>query len=186
MTEKQLLEELDNVNALREKRLRVSNLVLQDLSSIDSLLPIVFKTDDKTSIKAAWILEFVIKQKLEVIFNHLDYFLDNLPRVHFGGAVRSMAKISQLIIIKNDKEQLLTKNQEEKFTEIAFDWLISEHKVAIKAYAMQILFLLGKRQQWVHSELKNILLENSHKHSSAYKARARITVKQIEKYKKAN
>ena len=185
MTENQLLQELDKVSALRENRIRVSNLILQDLSCIDSLINIVFKVDSKVSIRAAWVLEFVVKQEFEVILPYLDYLSKNLQKVHFGGAVRSMAKIIQILILKNDKKRLLDKNQENLFTEIAFDWLISKHKVAIKAYTMQILFLLGKKYKWIHPELKSILLENTHKYSSAYKARARITIAQIDKYKNA-
>ena len=179
MTENQLLQELDKVTALRENRIRVSNLILQDLSGVDLLINIVFKVDNKVSIKAAWVLEFVVKQEFKIILPYLDFLSKNLQKVHFGGAVRSMAKITQLIIQNNNKKQFLSKNQEKAFIAISFDWLISEHKVAIKAYAMQILFLLGKNHNWVHAELKNILLENIHKHSSAYKARARITIKEI-------
>ncbi len=185
MTEKQLLVELDNVNALREKRLYLASLILNDLSSIEPLVKIVFKFDDEISIKAAWVLEFVTKQKWEVILPYLDYFSKNIQKIYFGGAVRSMAKITQIITQKNNKSKILTNKQEKAFIEIAFDWLISEHKVAIKAYVMQILFLLGKKHNWIHSDLKNILLENMHKHSSAYKARARITIEQIEKFKKS-
>ena len=182
MTEKQLLVELDNVNALREKRLYLTSLILNDLSNIKPLIRIAFKFDNEISIKAAWVLEFVIKQKLEIVLPHLNYFSKNLQKIHFGGAVRSMAKITQLITQNNNKNKILTNKQEKAFIEIAFDWLISEHKVAIKSYSMQVLFLLGKKHDWIHVELKNILLENIHKYSSAYKARARITIKQIDKF----
>jgi len=183
MTEKQLLFELDNVSGLLENRQHVSKLVLQDIKAIDSLFYIVFKTANKISVKAAWVLEFVVKQELKVIFPYLDYLSKNTQRIYFGGAARSIAKITLLIIEQNNKEQILSKKQEQAFVEIAFDWLISNHKVAIKAYTMQILFFLGKKHDWVHTELINILQENVYKYSPAYKTRARITLEQIRKFK---
>lgn len=185
MTKKELFIELDNnVNALRENRLRVSNIVLKDLSNVKHLVDFVFLTNDKVSVKAAWVLEFVVKKQFDTILPFVDFLSLNLHKIQFGGAVRSMAKIVQLIIQKNDKKTFLTEKQEERFVEIAFDWLISKHKVAIKAYSMEILFLLGKKQLWIHTELKNILTKNMEYHSAAYKARARITLLQINKWHK--
>jgi len=179
MTEQQLLTELDNVNALKVKRLRLASLILKDTSSVASLVKVVFRVEEKVSIKAAWVLELVVKENFDIIRNHIDFLSKNSQKANYGGAVRSLAKITQIITQKNDKKSFLNNEQEELFIENAFDWLISNHKVAIKAYAMQILFRLGRRHDWVHAELKNILLENSYKYSSAYKSRARITIDQI-------
>ena len=109
MTKDELFLELDNnVNALRDNRLRVSNLVLQDLPSVNHLVDFVFLVEDKISIKAAWVLEFVVKKEFAVILPHIDRLASNMQFVKFGGAVRSMAKITQLIVQKNDTKSFLT------------------------------------------------------------------------------
>ena len=51
-------------NAARENRLRVSNVVINNHQLFPVLLEIVFDIDNRMSIKAAWVLEFVCKEKL--------------------------------------------------------------------------------------------------------------------------
>jgi len=179
MNKNQLYKELENTSALRENRLRVSNLIIEDVSCIKHLIDIVFDVNDEISVKAAWVLEFVAKKDLTPIFPFLNIFTKNIQKVHFGGAVRSLAKISQLLIEKNNRQAFLTETQKELFIETAFDWMISTHKVAIKAYSMRNL---GKETDWVHDELKIIIQANISKESAAYKSRGRITLDQIEKY----
>ena len=38
--------------------------------------------------------------------------------------------------------------------------MISDQKVATKAYTMNALYLLGKNYDWVHQELKLIIQQN--------------------------
>ena len=78
-------------------------------------------------------------------------------------------------------KEFLTKNHIEKIIETGFDWMISNHKVATKAYTMNALFLFGKNSDWVHNELKLILQQNIPKESSAYKSRGKITLDLINK-----
>ena len=59
--------------------------------------------------------------------------------------------------------------------------MISNHKVATKAYSMNALFLFGKNYDWVHQELKLILQQNISKESAAYKARGKMTLELINK-----
>ena len=75
-----------------------------------------------------------------------------------------MAKICELIAINYNKKlhylsrvSLKTKIM---IIEACFDWMISDEKVAIHAYSLQILFILGKENNWIHTELKQILVDN--------------------------
>ena len=47
---------------------------------------------------------------------------------------------------------------------------------------MYSLFLLGKEINWIHQELKNIIIKNTNNESSAYKSRGKITLAQIKKF----
>jgi hypothetical protein len=179
------LEKMEN--AKRVHRLRVANLVLKNPDLLPFLLEIVFEVENKLSIKAAWSLELVLEQKLDWLTPHLDYFTNNISSVQFDSAVRPISKICNFIAIaySSKKESLikefLTANQIETIIEAGFDWMISQHKVAVKAYTMNALFLLGKNYDWVHEELKLIIQQNITKESAAYKARGKMTLALINK-----
>jgi len=186
MTKKQLLLELDAMSALRTNRLRVANLVLQDKKSFKHLLDIVFDVNNKISIKAAWALEFVCKKEMQWLYRHLDYFTANIKNVHYGSVVRPMAKICELLVLQNNKTPILNFSliHKERIAEVAFDWLISDHKVAIKAYSMTTLFFLGKEIDWIHEELKMIITANINGSSKGYEARGKFVLSAIEKFTK--
>ena len=57
--------------------------------------------------------------------------------------------------------------------------MITDQKVAAKAYSMNTLYLLGKDFDWIHPELKRILEDNFHSGSAAFKARARHLLKKL-------
>ena len=57
--------------------------------------------------------------------------------------------------------------------------MITDQKIAPKAYSMNSLFLLGKEFDWIHPELALILERDLHMQSSGFKARARHILKKI-------
>jgi hypothetical protein len=73
----------------------------------------------------------------------------------------------------------LTHNHLELITASCFDWLIGDHKVAAKVYAMTSLLLLGRKFEWIHPELKMVIEQNYASGSAAYKARARMTLEKL-------
>jgi hypothetical protein len=180
MNKEDLIKELNNLSALRENRLRVANLVLDDQETFLPLLKIALAYDNKISIKAAWILEFVCIQKLEWLFQYLDVFSESLKFIHFDSAIRPFSKICMLLATKfNSDKELFNKNKENimQIVEVEFDWLISDQKVAVKAYTMEALYFFGNHIDWIHPELKAILLKNHSKESAAYIARAKKILK---------
>lgn len=188
MNKAYLITQLLNMqNAKRVNRMRVTNIVLDNPELLPFLLEISFDVDDKLSIKAAWTLELVLEQKLDWLTPHLDYFTQHIALVYFDSAVRPISKICNFIAIAYNakKESLikefLTNKHIELMIETGFDWMISNHKVATKAYTMNALYLLGKNSDWVHEELKLILQQNIAKESAAYKARGKMTLALINK-----
>ena len=99
-----LLNELENLgSALRVNRQRVADVVLNDQDLFPFLLEIVFDVDNKASIKAAWILEFVCLKNLDWLLPHLDYFTQNIGFVKFDSAVRPISKICNFLAIASNK-----------------------------------------------------------------------------------
>ncbi|WP_426429910.1 adenylosuccinate lyase [Winogradskyella sp. HB-48] len=185
MTKDQLYEELNYVNHSREKRLHYANLVLGHPELVKPLLEILFDVDDKISCRAAWVFEFMCGEHLEAIIPHLDNFTQNVSKVHMDSAVRPMAKICEYLTKayygKTDSKikQHLKNVHKEKLIEACFDWMISDEKIAPKAYSMNSLYLLGTEYDWIHPELAMILERDFQMQSSGFKARARHILKKI-------
>ncbi len=180
-----LEEVLDDVNHSREKRNYFANLILDNPELLPELLTICARVDDQISCKASWGLEFLCKNNLDAILPYLDEIMVFIPEVHQHPAVRPMAKIYEYLIIAYYQKKSpsvkkhLTLVHREKITETCFDWLITDQKVAAKAYSMTSLYLLGTEFDWVHPELKITLENNYSAGSAAYKARSRMVLKKL-------
>ncbi|NJX16616.1 adenylosuccinate lyase [Tamlana crocina] len=189
MTTAQLYDELNYVNHSREKRLHYANLMLANPDLLPKLLDILFKVNDKISVRAAWVFEFMCQQNIELIIPYLDTFTNNIGKVHLDPAVRPIAKICELLAMaytskeNNGIKHALTEKHKERIIETCFDFMINDEKIAPKAYSMNTLFLLGKDYDWVHPELALILERDFQMQSSGFKARARHILRKIKKAK---
>ena len=147
MNKEFLIFQLNSIeNAKRVNRLRVSNLVLQNPALFKYLLKLVFDIDNKLSIKAAWVLEFVCAEKLAWLNPYLNYFTENLSKVKFDSAIRPVSKICEFLAkaytSKNESimKTEISSTHIEKIIEAGFDWLIGNHKVAVKVYLWNYYF----------------------------------------------
>ncbi len=188
MTKEQLYDELSYVNHSREKRLHYANMLLNNAELVPKVLDILFMVNDKTSCRAAWIFEFMCTENINAIIPHLDSFTKGITEVHYDSAVRPVAKICEFLAkayyLDKNKNIIhaLTPIYKERLIEVCFDYLITDQKVAPKAYAMNALFLFGQDYDWIHPELKQILQREYHLHSAAFKARAKHILKKINSY----
>ncbi len=187
MNQNEFRKEIEGLKAYRETRLRLANEVLSNNSIYIPLLDICYEFSNEISCRACWILEFVCDKKLVWLLPHIDEFSNNLHKFTYDSAIRPIAKITQMIstacIHKNDS--VIKKEVSSKvlntIAEANFDWLIGHHKVAVKAYSMRSLYLLGKEFEWIHPELIMILEKEYSNHSAAYKAAARDILKRLKK-----
>lgn len=188
MTTVELYNELNYVNHSREKRTYYANLVINNPELVPKLLEILFKVNDKISTRAAWVFEFMCSKNIETVIPHLDYFTENINKVHLDSAVRPVAKVCELITKayygKNDNNLIKTSLNgvhKERIIETCFDYMINDEKVAPKAYSMSTLFLLGKEYDWIYPELVTILERDFSLQSAAFKARAKHILKKIKR-----
>lgn len=185
MSTHDLYKALNDVNHTRENRSYYANLVIDNPNLISKILDIVFMVNDKISCRAAWVLEFGCAQNLDLIVPHIDYFTKNIDNIHLDSAVRPVSKICKFIaksyFSKTDNifNTALQPKHQERIIEACFDWMISDQKVAVKAYSMSTLFLFGKQYDWIYPELIQILEQDYPKQSPAYKARARQILKKV-------
>jgi hypothetical protein len=180
-----LHEELAFCSAHRKSRDRICDLVLKRPELFPELLRMAFDVDDKFHFKACWIVELVSYTKLEWLQNHLDFICNRASLLKNQSGIRPISKVVMMVVNAhfNNKSKLITlsENQSEKLAEVCFDWFISNSKVATKAYVMRALYILGKKYDWIHPELKTILEKEYENHTAAYKAVAREILKKINK-----
>lgn len=178
-------QDLILLKAYKKDRELLANKAINQPEFLEFILNTCFQVDEDISYKAAWVLERVCIQKPELLFPQIDFFIFNLNRVYKKQAVRPMAKICEVLLLLYYKSfhlptrTVLTCSHREKLTEICFDWLISNQKVAVKAYAMQCLLLLGYEFTWIHPELKLILEKDFPNALPAFKARAKHILKKL-------
>ena len=187
MTRDQLYKELEFVNHSKANRKKYALLVIQNPELFPIVLDLVFDVDDKASYRAAWLLEFVAREDLDTILPHLDRITSEMHKVHKDSAVRPIAKICEYLIEAyysrhdNKTKAFLKPEHKEKIVELCFDYLITDKPIAPQAYAMNILYLLGKDYDWIHPELIQVLEKNYATGSKGYKARARCIFDRLKK-----
>ena len=184
-------QELNAINALIENRKRVANIVLADKNLVKELVFLTFLVDDKISIKAAWILEWICTHNsIELVLPYLKEFTNNISHLRFDGAIRPCAKICEHLATaktsktKNLVQEELTESHINKIIETGFDWLLTPQKIAVKAYAMNTLYLFGLQRDWIHPELKNIISTKIIHENKNTKARGKQILTLIEKHQK--
>jgi len=179
----ELQQKLEYVNGHRLSRQGTAQFILDNPTYFKELIDSCFTASNPDSNKACWVLEFVAYEKLKWFTDYLDDFCQNLKILTDESAIRPLAKVTQLLIkshySKSESQIILTESQIQNCIEISFDWLITDTKVATKAYSMRTLFLLGNHYEWIHSDLKQILIKDYNNHSGAYKAVAREILKKI-------
>lgn len=187
MTKEELYNELSYVNHSRENRKKYALFVISNPELIPKVLDILFQVNDKTSCRAAWLLEFIARENLDSILPYLDEFTENMHKVHLDPAVRPVAKICEYLIESyyhrdnNHTKDYLKPAHKEKIIALSFDYMITNQKVAAKAYSMNSLYLLGKEYDWIHPELAMILERDFNSGTAAFKARARHLLKKLKK-----
>ena len=186
MNKNDLISELNSFKtAERAHRDKSAKFVLDHPESFPFLVELVFEDQKRINIKAAWVFELVCFEDLDLISPHLDYFTQNLSKIKDESSLRPIAKVCSFIanahygksgskfFNKLNKKGILL------MIENNFDWLIEEHKVASKAFAMDTLFLFGRETNWVHEELKLILEKNIGNESAGYKSHAKKILKAL-------
>lgn len=179
--EKKFYQQIENSTAHRPIRDKLCGDVLSNPELFTVLMQTALDCADKSHHKACWILELVLESNIHWLKEYLEEFTACLNSYTHEGAIRSVSKVCMFAALKHQKEKysFLSPAQEQLITEACFDWLITDTKVASKAYAMRTLYVLGKQHQWIHNELKHILPQGFPDHSPAYKAAAKDILKKI-------
>lgn len=185
-----LYQHISYDKAYRENRLNAANWVLANPDTIEELLQYCFHEDQNLATKATWVLEFVFRKDLKKLYPFLNYVFENIATARTDGQLRSLSLFCEMITLAYYKEKeagilkLLKSKHKKVMTECCFDWMITNQKVACQARAMTALQFLGTEYDWIHPELKQIIIQNMPSGSAGYKARGNHTLQFIEKFNK--
>ncbi len=175
---------IKNSTAHTKSRHDNANFVLQNLNLLPDVITHSFDINDKSHHRAAAILDIVFELQFGLLYQYKDIILNDLHFLKNDSAIRSISRFVMHLVQDNSKKiktnsDFLTEIQIEKLTEICFDWLISDYRLAVKQHAIYILFEIGKTQEWIYPELRIILEKDAVGNSPAYKSLARKILKVI-------
>ena len=178
-----LVSKIDQSTAHKKSRVYVSNYIIRNEDLLSEFIAIAFDIQNKNHVKAFWSLELVCEKKLKLFVPYIDLFWEVLPKLKDDSAVRPATKICMFLANSNHRKNgiSLTQEQEDNIIEALIDRLIQDEKVAAKVYAMKGLFVLGRKYDWVHEELKTIIEQDYSNHSAAYQASTRNLMKKLNK-----
>ena len=189
-----ITEQLNDLGtAKRDNRQRVANIVLDNPDLFKDLVTITFDVENKLSIKASWILEWICTHHhLNWVLPHLDTFTTEIYNLKFDSAIRPCAKVCEHLATayysknENDVQKTLTIKHIDAIVEAGFDWLITPQKIAVRAYTMNTLYFFGLEKEWIHPELKHLIESKIIHESKGCKARGKHILALIEKHRKSS
>jgi hypothetical protein len=179
LMDSQLYKNVANSSAHRKSRDDNAAFALKN-NLTDDLITLALDVNDEHHFKACWILELVLEENPDLLSTRLTEFCDSLPNFTHDSALRSIAKICMFCAQRLWKQPgFLSEKQVIQITDACFEWLISDEKVAVKAYAIRTLYETGRRLDWVYAELIPVLQHGFPDHSPAYKAAAKHILAKI-------
>ena len=115
-------------------------------------LELAFDPDPRLAFRGSYALEYAFVADPPGFEPYIPLFLQNFLTVSNPSALRHYTKMLGLMLKEGMVE--LTPEQRERVTEVTFDLLIGASvKVAVKVWAMEILFLLSGKGGWVEQQL---------------------------------
>ncbi len=179
----QMYQKIEESTCHVASRKMVSNFAMKDENHLKEMIQLAFDTKDELHVKAFWSLDLVCEKKLKQFVPYIEDFCSVLPKINDDSALRPATKIAFFLVKSNHRKNgiSLTQQQEHNLIEALIDRLIQDEKVAAKVYAMKALFVLGKKYDWVHEELKTIISQDYSNHTAAYQAATRNLLKKLNK-----
>ena len=174
------------VNSSLKKRREAAAWIVNKPHYVRETLLWCFVPESELLAKASWVLEIICETKEDVFYKYMHLFFEQLPNIKDDSALRSCAKICQMLCHRDDMLEftyfgnILNKNERKIITACCFDWLLTDRKAACQASAMTCLYHLGSKKAWIYPELKSILIVNIPHKSAGYVARAKKILKKID------
>lgn len=173
------------LNVGRLSRADVEKMVGELLDSpqcVKVLLEEILNGGREGHFHASWVLDRLMRRKLEYLLPHIEEFTLLLPQLKNESCIRCLSHICEMLCtapFEKDGDryrQGIDQGQWERILTVCYDWLIAPMGIAPKVFAMTSLYHLGLKFPWVHPELKAVLEDSYAKGSSGYQNRAKKTL----------
>ena len=129
---------------------------------LTDLLDLTLHTDGQIAFHAAWLLDTVVENDLDNYIFEIDLFITYSQRIKHHSCQRHYARIFMHLTAEAKKSNIirlkLSQTDLEPMVELCFDWLIDpKTKVAVKAFASEVLCNVSGRYDWITEELQSQL-----------------------------
>ncbi len=183
MTEEDWCHEILKITArLKDRQSAGKQIVLHPQLLEYSLYFINNSSNPELITNSAYAVDQALRTNIGMLRPYKSLFFEAFGKLRGHTEKRIFAKIFELISEAHLKNNFPLKPEESKLLVAqAFDWLISDEKVAVKAFAMQCIFNLRNTESWIKMELLAQLELQFPDASPAFQARAKHLLKKLKK-----
>ena len=155
----------------------IANLVFNKPELFDELVEIYLRNEEPVSRRAVWAVDTVAEKLPKLLERYIDSIAEALPRFEYDGLKRlSLRMLSRLPLPQKYFGELMN---------ICFDWLISpKESVAVKIYAMEILYRMSGMEPELKKELADSIEWRITEGTPGFKSRGKKTLNKL--YKEMN
>ena len=154
--------------------MRIAEYVGSSEQRFDILMDLMLNDEYRVVQRSSWVVSYAAEKYPKLIKPHLKKviaYLENPPHV---AVKRNILKVLSTMEIPKKHQGILV--------DLCFKFLYDpKEAIAVHAFAMQIIFEIGKKEPDLFYELKQILEDNYETGSAGYKVRAKRILKYIYK-----
>ena len=148
--------------------------VIKSKSHFTLLLELAIHEKDPLAWRASWVLDGSDELKPGLATTHISTIVKALPGLDSKGSLRSLLRLLSRHDIPEEEQGLLI--------DLCFSYMVSElFPVAVKAHAMQIIYLHVLVYPELKDELVAVIEDQIANNSVGFKSRGRRLIKQMEK-----
>lgn len=161
----------------KKQTMLVAEYAVQSVSNFKALLEFYFCMDTRLSQRAAWVVSTVVLMKPEIVKPFLKKIIFHLKKGgHHDAVYRNGLKV--LIAVE------IPKNLNGYTADLCFNFLSnSTNPVAIRCFAMTVLFHIAKAEPELKNEITMLIKNNLFFESPGFKSRAARTMRELEQLK---
>lgn len=170
---------LENRMTLAEMK-SLSGLISKDELEVLKVLKFCLSDQPKLAFRSAWLLEDVAYFHPDSFKIVVPEFLKAYPKIKNLSVKRHFTKILMLLTKSSEKS---THYDFDECLETTFDWLLDkETPLAVQCNAMDVIYNLSYKDDWVLEELKNILEQKLITQSPALISRSKRILKRYKSH----
>ena len=174
MSKVESLTDLLMVENSRRNTDLIAALVFKKPELFDELVSIYLRNEEPVSRRAVWVVDTVAEKLPDLLEPYLESIVEALPNFEHDGLKRgSLRMLSRSPLPQNHLGELMN---------MCFDWLVSaKESVAVKIYAMEILYRMSQDEPELKKELADSIEWRIAEGTPGFKNRGLKTLKMLYK-----